>query len=118
MSDDRLQFIMDAETVVTFILLIEIALRFVSDWRGFYRSRRNWVDLSLAVITTIIQIPPIRNSGQAYAWLTFFQIARIYRVVMAFGLTRGLIMVVFTNITGLLNLILFVFLITFLAAIL
>jgi len=76
---------------VTFILLLEIILRFLSDWRNFHRSQRNWVDLGLAIITTVIQIPRIRNSGQPYAWLSIFQILRFYRVVLAVSLTRDLI---------------------------
>lgn len=80
-----------AETVVTIVLCVEIVLRVVTDWRNFHRSRRNWVDLSLAIITAIIQLPPIHLSGQAYFWMTFFQIVRIYRVVLAVPLTRDLI---------------------------
>ena len=118
MSLSREKLINNTETVVTLVLALEIVLRFASDWRNFFSSKRNIVDLGLAVITCVVQIPPIRSSGQAYAWLSIFQIARIYRVVMAFEITRELIMVVFSNIFGLLNLILFVFLVTFLAAIL
>ena len=118
MGPSRTNFINNTETVVTLILLVEILLRFSSNWRDFFYSKRNLVDLGLTLITAIIQIPPIRNSGQAYAWLSFFQIARIYRVVMSFRVTRDLIMVVFSNIVGLLNLIVFVFLLTFLTAIL
>ena len=66
-------------------------IRLVADWRNFARHPCNWVDLSIAIITAIIQAPPIHNSGQPYAWLTFFQIIRIYRVVMAVPLTRDLI---------------------------
>lgn len=117
MGRDRAKFINDTQVVVTIILLIEILLRFASDWRAFHKKRRNWVDIGLAVITCIIQIPPIKNSGRAYAALTLFQILRVYRVVLAFPVTRNLIKVVFRNSVGLLNLILFVFLITFLAAI-
>lgn len=117
MGDDRAKFINAAEIIVTIVLLIEIILRFAADWRVFHRKRRNWVDLGLAVITCIIQIPPIKNSGMAYSVLTLFQILRVYRVVLAFSVTRNLIMIVFRNAVGLLNLILFVFLMTFLAAI-
>jgi voltage-dependent calcium channel len=117
-GDSREQFIMNSETVVTFLLLLEIILRFLCDWRHFFQGKRNIFDLFLAIVTTVTQIPSIRNSGQAYAWLTAFQIARIYRVVLAVRVTRELVMVVFGNIVGLLNLILFVFLFTFLAAIL
>lgn len=117
-SHRREQFVLNGETILTCILALEIVLRFVCDWRHFFRSKLNCVDLALAVITCVTQIPQIRNSGQLYAWLTFFQIVRFYRVVMAFRLTRELIMQVFSNAVGLLNLIVFVFLMTFLVAIL
>ncbi|KAL1962687.1 hypothetical protein VTN77DRAFT_9231 [Rasamsonia byssochlamydoides] len=117
MGPDRAATIDVTEKVVTLFLLVEIIIRFASDWRRFHKSKRNLVDLGLAVITCIIQIPPIHNSGQPYAVLSLFQVLRVYRVVLAFSLTRDLIMVVFRNVVGLLNLILFVFLITFLAAI-
>lgn len=117
MSDDRRSFVDNTETVITLIMLVEIVLRFGSDWRVFHRSRRNWFDLFLVVITCIIQIPAIRHSGRPYTVLTLFQILRAYRVVMAFPVTRKLIMVVFRNVVGLLNLIFFLFLMTFLSSI-
>ena len=117
MNESRELFIDDTESVVTFVLLFEIALRFIADWRNFHKNRRNWIDLGLAIITAIIQIPHIHDSGEAYNWLTFFQIIRIYRVVLAVSLTRELIKKVLGNVSGLLNLIVFVFLITFLTAI-
>ncbi|RMZ76386.1 hypothetical protein DV737_g4844, partial [Chaetothyriales sp. CBS 132003] len=118
MGSTRESVIMNTETAVTFVLLLEIIFRFMCDWRTFFRSKRNWTDLILAVVTAIIQIPVIRNSGQPYAWLTAFQIARIYRVVLGVRVTRELVMIVFRNIAGLVNLILFVSLFTFFAAIL
>lgn len=117
MSDGRRSFVDNTETVITLIMLVEIVLRFGSDWRVFHRSRRNWFDLFLVVITCVIQIPFIRHSGRPYTVLTLFQILRAYRVVMAFPVTRKLIMVVFRNVVGLLNLIFFLFLLTFLASI-
>ena len=117
MSQRRERFINDTETIVTTVLVGEIILRFLSDWRNFHKERCNWVDLGLAVITAVIQIPPIHTSGQTYEWLTFFQIIRIYRVVLAISITRDLIKKVLGNVSGLLNLIVFVFLITFLTAI-
>ncbi|KAL9633351.1 MAG: hypothetical protein Q9204_003437 [Flavoplaca sp. TL-2023a] len=117
MGHQRKDFVDTTETVVTIILLLEILLRFAVSWRTFHRSKRNWVDLGIAVITAVIQIPPIRHSGQPYAWLTFFQILRFYRVVLAVPITRDLIDIVLGNVSGLLNLIVFVFLITFLTAI-
>lgn len=117
MGDWRKSFIMNTETVVTLLLLLEIFMRFACDWRHFFRSGQNCTDLLLAIVTAITQIPPIRNSDEVYAWLTVFQIARAYRVVLAIPLTRELIMLVLGNAIGLLNLIVFVFLFTFLAAI-
>jgi hypothetical protein len=118
MSPGTEAFIDDSETVVTLLLLVEIIIRFSVDWRGFFGENKNWFDLGLAVITSIILIPPIRNSGQPYAWLTVFQILRIYRVIMAIPVTRTLISLVVGNSSGIGNLMLFVFLITFLMSIL
>lgn len=117
MSEHRMQVIDTIELIVTLILLAEIILRFASDWRRFHKSRRNWFDLGLVIITCIIQIPMIKDSGRPYSALTLFQILRVYRVVLAIPMTRDLIMDVFRNVVGLINLIIFVFLITFLAAI-
>ncbi|KNG51313.1 calcium channel subunit cch1 [Stemphylium lycopersici] len=119
MSHFRSTFIDATETIVTLILFVEIIIRFIVDWRHFFRSKRNIVDLMIAIITVIIQLPAIKtaHNGKAYAWLTIFQILRVYRVVLAVPMTRDLIMIVFGNAGGLLNLILFVFLLTFLASI-
>lgn len=93
MSTSRAKFIDRSEIGVTFLLLIEIAVRFVIDWRHFFRSKRNIADLAIAIITSVIQIPAIKDShaGRAYAWLSLFQIIRIYRVVLAVPMTRELI---------------------------
>ncbi|OCK85943.1 hypothetical protein K432DRAFT_421393 [Lepidopterella palustris CBS 459.81] len=119
MSESRRTFIDFSETGVTLVLLLEIIIRFLVDWRNFFNSRHNITDLGLAIITTVMQIPTVKSShdGRPYAWLTIFQILRIYRVVLAVPITRDLIMIVLGNVSGLLNLILFVFLLTFLAAI-
>ncbi|KAJ4296780.1 calcium channel protein [Kalmusia sp. IMI 367209] len=119
MSPSRANFIDVSEIGVTFLLLAEILIRFIIDWRHFFRSKQNITDLIIAIITTVIQIPAIKHShdGRAYAWLSVFQIIRIYRVVLAVPMTRELIMILLGNVGGLLNLILFVFLLTFLASI-
>lgn len=118
MSRHRENFLFVTEVFVTLTLDLEITFRLVSDHRNFHRSWKNWFDLFLVVVTTVILIPPIRNSGTPYAWLTIFQIVRIYRVVWAIPMTRNLIALVLGNASGILNLVLFVFLITFLVAIL
>jgi len=113
----RDRFLDATQVVVTILLDIEIVIRFVADWRGFHHAFKNVVDLGLAIATSVILIPPIRNSGQIYAWLTIFQILRIYRIVLAVPMTRTLIKLVLGNATGIGNLMLFVFLITFLVSI-
>ncbi|KAM0322822.1 hypothetical protein ACHAQA_009163 [Verticillium albo-atrum] len=116
MSDGRAAFIDAAEVITTLLLDVEIAIRFAADWRAFHRTWKNLFDLFLAVATSIILLPPIRNSGQVYAYLTIFQILRIYRVVLAVPMTGNLIRRVLGNATGIWNLMLFVFLITFIMA--
>ena len=91
MSHAHQTFVDTSETAVTIALLFEIIIRLAVDWRFFFYKPRNVVDFFLAIITTIIQIPKIHDSGQPYAWLTLFQILRIYRVVLAVPLTRDLI---------------------------
>lgn len=116
--NDRETLIYLVEMVVTILLDMEMIIRFLADWRGFHQSYRNLFDLFLAIATTIILLPQIHSSGQPYAWLTVFQILRIYRVVLAVPVTRKLILLVLGNAAGIGNLMLFVFLITFLMAIL
>jgi len=93
MSAFRRKFIERTETIITLILLFEILLRLVVDWRHFFSGKRNLTDLAIAIITTVIQIPIIKEAhgGKAYAWLTIFQIIRVYRVVLAIPMTRDLI---------------------------
>lgn len=117
MKQDRATFIHNSEIIVTILLDIEIIIRLAANFRRFHRNPRNLVDFTLAVITSIILIPPIYNSGQPYAWLSVFQILRAYRVVLAVPMTRKLIQLVLGNATGIGNLMLFVFLMTFLMAI-
>lgn len=93
MSDFRRSFIDMSETIVTFVLLLEILIRFVIDWRHFFKHRRNVIDLIIAIITTIMQLPIVKEAhgGKAYAWLTVFQIARVYRIILTVPITRDLI---------------------------
>ncbi|KAL7269076.1 calcium channel protein [Rhizina undulata] len=105
------------ELGTTIALMFEIILRFACDWRQFHRKRRNWFDLFLAVITSVMQIPVVRESGRVYEILTFFQILRIYRVVWAIPVIRNLMGKVLGNVVGLSNLIFFLLLLTFLCSI-
>ena len=117
MTQQRKDFIDVIEVIVSLVLLVEIILRFTADWRGFFRSVRNCIDLGLAIITCIILIPSIKNDEHVYSVFTLFQILRVYRPILALPVTRNLILIVFRNTVGLLNLVIFVFLLTFIAAI-
>lgn len=88
---------------------MEILWRLVAhlpDWRAFGREPANWIDLILAVGSSIIQIPAIHTSP-TYAWLTVFQLARWYRVILEVPRMRPLILTVFGNSSGLLNMTIF-----------
>ena len=72
---------------------VELIIRFIPytpDWTDFFKSGRNATDAFLAVATTVIQIPFIRESA-AYPWFTAFQLARFYRVMMAIPRVRRLL---------------------------
>ena len=79
------QLILDrGELILTVIFDVEIVIRlltYLPDWRGFFTRGQNWLDLVLAVGSTVIQIPAVHNSG-VYSWLTIFQIGRFYRVIL------------------------------------
>ena len=86
------------------------------DWRSFWTHGSNIADLALAVITTIIQIPIIRDSP-VYPWLTAFQLARFYRVILVVPRMRGLLAKLVSSVAGLVNMVVFLLLMNFLAAI-
>ncbi|PWN49893.1 hypothetical protein IE53DRAFT_331270, partial [Violaceomyces palustris] len=109
-----------AELYFTLAFDFEIVMRFLSfvldgDWRSFLKSRQNVGDLLLAVITSIIQIPVIKDS-RAYPWLTAFQLARFYRVIAAVPRMKALLVRVFGSMTGLLNMVLFLLMMVGLAS--
>ncbi|CAJ0823874.1 11692_t:CDS:10, partial [Entrophospora sp. SA101] len=108
-----------AELVFTIIFSVEILLRFFSYFpklRLFFDKWANIVDLTLVIITLVIQIPFIKNSP-VYVYMTVFQIARIYRVVIAVPRLRNLLVRVLGSLVGLVNLILFIIIVNFIAAI-
>nr|CAG8520308.1 3794_t:CDS:10 [Entrophospora candida] len=108
-----------AELVFTIIFSVEILLRFFSYFpklRLFFDKWANIVDLTLVIITLVIQIPFIKNSP-VYVYMTVFQIARIYRVVIAVPRLRSLLVRVLGSLVGLVNLIFFIIIVNFIAAI-
>ncbi|PWN36130.1 uncharacterized protein FA14DRAFT_160990 [Meira miltonrushii] len=108
------------ELYLTIAFDFEILVRFLSylldnDWRSFFSIKRNRFDLFLAVITTIIQIPGIKNSD-VFPWLTVFQLARFYRVIIAVPRMEALLFRVFGSLSGLFNMIVFLLLMVGLAS--
>ncbi|KAJ7112947.1 Ion transport protein-domain-containing protein [Mycena epipterygia] len=131
-GEERVLFF--AELSITIAFDLEILLRIAAalpDWRGFLgfgklaeetRSEKgvrgagqNWLDMALAVITSVIQIPAIRHSA-VYPWFTIFQLMRFYRVILVVPRMKPLLLAVFGNIYGLANMTLFLILVNFVAA--
>lgn len=123
-SDDmplsQAHFLYRCEVAFTVIFAVEIMLRFVlylPHWRVFFMSKMNWFDLFLAVVTCIIIIDPVKlKLGHAYYWLTVFQIARFYRVVLAHRLTSNLWLKLMHNAEAIRDLALFYFILLFLVS--
>ncbi|THG95158.1 hypothetical protein EW026_g6441 [Hermanssonia centrifuga] len=106
------------ELVLTIVFDIEIFIRilaYLPDWRGFLARGQNWLDIVLALGSSIIQIPLIHNSS-IYPWLTIFQLARFYRVILEIPRMKPLLLAVFGNMYGLANMSLFLLLINYLTA--
>lgn len=106
------------ELAITLIFDLEIILRILAslpDWRSFFKETQNNLDTFLAIGTSIIQIPVIRNSA-AYPWMTILQLMRFYRVILEVPRMRPLLLTVFGNLYGLLNMTLFLILINYIAA--
>ncbi|KAG0090940.1 calcium channel protein [Podila epicladia] len=94
----------------TVAFAVEIAIRFLvylPQPTDFFGSKKNMVDLFLAIATLVIQIPPIHKS-HSYVYLTVFQILRIYRPIIYVERLRSLIRRVVGSWIGLLNLIFFI----------
>jgi len=88
------QMILDnGELAITLAFDIEIVLRVLStlpNWRTFFNQGDNWLDLFLAITTSIIQIPSIHRSN-SYPWFTIFQLMRFYRVILEVPRMRPLL---------------------------
>ncbi|KIK93928.1 hypothetical protein PAXRUDRAFT_828487 [Paxillus rubicundulus Ve08.2h10] len=107
-----------SEIILTVAFDIEIIIRIAAElpaWRNFFKHGNNWADLILAVGSSVIQIPVIKSS-KVYPWLTLFQLGRFYRVIMEVPRMKPLMLTVFGNLYGLTNMILFLMLVNFLAA--
>ncbi|KAL0565893.1 calcium channel protein [Marasmius crinis-equi] len=106
------------EFVITMLFDIEIAWRFLAslpDWRVFFTRAQNWLDLVLAIGSSVIQIPVIKDSDY-YPWFTIFQLARFYRVILVVPRMKPLLLAVFGNMYGLINMSLFLILVNYIVA--
>ncbi|KAJ7726287.1 Ion transport protein-domain-containing protein [Mycena maculata] len=83
------------------------------DGRG---AGQNWLDTGLAVMTTVIQVPAVQRSA-VYPWFTIFQLMRFYRVILVVPRMKPLLLAVFGNMYGLVNMTLFLIIINFIAAV-
>lgn len=96
-----------SEVVTVSLLDCEIALRFTCKAKGTRYRPSDWVDLMLAVITTVIQIPAIYDHGKLYSWLSVFQVVRIYRVALSLKVVRTLTSALSEHIPSVLNVLLY-----------
>ncbi|KAL6453737.1 CCH1 Calcium-channel protein CCH1 [Candida maltosa Xu316] len=121
MSSERRHKLYRFEAAFTGIFMAEIVFRFgiyFPNWRLFFTSKRNCFDLFLAVVTTVIIIGPVKEHlGQAYYWLTVFQVMRAYRIVLSTSITRNLWLKIMGNFKAIIDLTLFFFILLFLVGI-
>ncbi|KAF9913297.1 calcium channel protein [Linnemannia zychae] len=107
---DKLLQLSRIELGFTIAFAVDIIIRFMvclPKPMDFFKSKKNLVDMFVAIITLIIQIPPIKNS-RIYVYLTVFQVIRIYRPIIYIERLRSLIQRVVGSWIGLLNLIMFI----------
>lgn len=93
MSDAELTALLNVEMIFSLMFLFEIVLRMLNERRnlkGFFANKLNSTDFIIAIVTCIIQIPPIREHTLVYIWFTGFQVLRIYRLVVAVPRLRSL----------------------------
>ncbi|KAL1742981.1 Ion transport protein-domain-containing protein [Schizophyllum fasciatum] len=117
-GDAHSQVVYYGELGITIAFDVEIVLRVLAtlpDWRDFFRHGQNWLDTTIAVVSTIIQIPAIHDSV-IYPWFTIVQLMRFYRVILVVPRMKPLLLTVFGNVYGLANMSLFLILVNFIAA--
>lgn len=100
MSSTHEQILSIGELVITIAFDIEILIRVAThlpDWRTFFYRGQNLLDLLLAIGSSVIQIPVIRDSS-VYPWFTIFQLARFYRVILEIPRMKPLLVSLSTHI--------------------
>ncbi|KAI9303230.1 Ion transport protein-domain-containing protein [Cunninghamella echinulata] len=120
MTPQQIAMLDSVETGFTLVFLVEILIRLFAErkqLKSFFMDKSNQVDLLIVMMTCIICIPPIRANTIAYAWLSGFQVMRIYRVLIAIPRIRNLIVRVLGTVYGYINLIFFIIFCTLICAI-
>ncbi|KAI9485974.1 MAG: Ion transport protein-domain-containing protein [Benjaminiella poitrasii] len=120
MSEAEMAALNLAETTFTLAFLFEILLRMINqrkNLKAFFEDKFNFTDFFIALITSIIQIPPIHRNEFVYVWFTGFQVLRIYRLVVSVPRLRKLMSRVLGSVHGLINLTFFIILATLICAI-
>ncbi|KAF9193354.1 calcium channel protein [Haplosporangium sp. Z 767] len=109
-SPSELKRIDDAEVAFTLFFLLEICVRIAghSTWKLFWKKKSNRVDLFLAISTSLLLLPVVRE-WEWYRYLTIFQVARAYRLIPVIPGVRDLMRAVFGSATGMMNLLLITF---------
>jgi hypothetical protein len=110
-----------AQLILSWIFFFEMVIRFIlyfPNWRTFFTIQRNNFDLALAIITSVIStvVDPL-TSERIHSWAQVFFLFRFYRVVIFVKFTRQLWAKVWRNISTIINLSLFYFLLLSLASI-
>lgn len=103
------------ESFLAVIFFVDIFWRFFAFlpyWRTFLMSFMNIIDLILAIANIVVLI--FYNDTIVYAWLTIFQLVRVYRIIGTFKFIREFWKQLYGNFTVLANLTVFFFMTTFL----
>ncbi|CAO3642477.1 unnamed protein product [Cunninghamella blakesleeana] len=111
MTPEQMNLLDSIEIGFTLAFLGEILIRLYAERKQlklFFKDKTNQTDLIIVIMTCIICIPPIRANTIAYAWLSGFQVMRIYRVLISIPRTRNLIARVLGTVYGYINLIFFI----------
>ncbi|RKP08010.1 Ion transport protein-domain-containing protein [Thamnocephalis sphaerospora] len=97
-----------AEAGFTAYFAVEILVRMVASatWRTFWASASNRTDLFLAIATSIVQLPFIRQVPW-YRYLTIFPLMRFYRVVPLVPRVNTMAAKMFRSIKSFMNVIFF-----------
>ncbi|KAI8331328.1 Ion transport protein-domain-containing protein [Chlamydoabsidia padenii] len=120
MTEDQVTTLDSVECGFSIAFLIEILLRLVSQRRQlslFFNDKVNRADMIISIMSCIIWIPAIHSNAVAFAWLSGFQVMRIYRVLLAIPRLRKLLARVLGSVYGFVNLIFFITLSTIICAI-